>query len=83
MTTLDLHHLIAVDTVGQRHRLISAAGIVALVFVAVIVSTHPLKINWPQVCWGLGLQFAFAILILRWELGKAVIDCLGAKGKAN
>lgn len=29
--------------------------------------------------WGIGLQFVFALLILRWPLGSAIIDCLGQK----
>ena len=32
-----------------------------------------------KVTWGLCLQFAFALLILRWPPGKAVFDCIGLK----
>ena len=32
-----------------------------------------------QVTWGLSLQFVFGLLILRWPLGKSVVDCLGQK----
>jgi len=34
---------------------------------------------WRHVVWGLGLQFVFGLLILRWEVGKAVFGCLGRK----
>ena len=29
--------------------------------------------------WGLGLQFVFGLLILRWPLGKSLVDCAGQK----
>ena len=29
--------------------------------------------------WGLSLQLVFALLILRWPLGKSVVDCVGQK----
>ena len=32
-----------------------------------------------QVTWGLCLQFVFALLILRWPLGKSFVDCIGQK----
>jgi pyrimidine nucleoside transport protein len=34
---------------------------------------------WRHVVWGLGLQFVFGLLILRWEVGRAVFGCLGRK----
>ena len=60
-------------------RLISAGGIVVLVLIGVLISRHPMQINWRQVVWGLDLQLLFAVLILRWELGKAVVKCIGDK----
>lgn len=32
-----------------------------------------------QVAWGLALQFVFALCILRWDVGREVIACLGDK----
>ena len=29
--------------------------------------------------WGLILQFIFGLIILRWDVGRAVIGCLGNK----
>ena len=37
------------------------------------------RVMFSQVTWGLSLQFVFALLILRWPLGKSVVDCLGQK----
>eukprot|EP00095_Tigriopus_kingsejongensis_P011047 snap_masked-scaffold23_size669530-processed-gene-0.5 protein:Tk11047 transcript:snap_masked-scaffold23_size669530-processed-gene-0.5-mRNA-1 annotation:"sodium nucleoside cotransporter 1" len=67
------------DTVGNRQRLISAGGIVILVLFGALCSKHPKQIRWRQVTWGLVLQFAFALIILRWDHGKNAIQCIGAK----
>ena len=68
---------IAVDTRGERRRLISAGGLAALVLFGAVFSKHRRKINWRQVTWGLVLQFIFGLAILRWQTGKDVVDCLG------
>ena len=35
--------------------------------------------RWRSVTWGLTLQFIFGLIILRWDTGRSVFDCLGAK----
>ena len=70
---------LAFDTKNDRRRLLSAAGIIALVLVAFIFSKHRLKINWRQVTWGLVLQFIFGLGILRWKPGRLFFECIGKK----
>ncbi|CAG0898788.1 unnamed protein product, partial [Cyprideis torosa] len=36
-------------------------------------------VRWRHVIWGMGLQFVFGLLILRWEVGKSVFKCIGDK----
>jgi len=70
---------IFVDTADDPRRLVSALGILVLVGLGFICSKHPGYVVWRHVVWGLGLQFVFGLLILRWEVGKAVFGCLGRK----
>ena len=78
---LALAVFILVDTADDPSRLVSAAGILVLVLLGLVFSKHPGYVVWRHVVWGLGLQFILGLLILRWELGKAVFDCLGQKIK--
>ena len=54
-------------TVGPRGQ--AAAG--ALCFIAIVAACSPdlRRVNWRTVLWGIGLQLAFALLILRVEIG--------------
>ena len=67
------------DTVNDRHRLISAAGIVVIIAIGTVFSKSRKHIIWRQVTWGLSLQFVFGLLILRWSYGQAIFHCLGSK----
>ena len=67
------------DTVNDRHRLISAAGIVVIIAIGTLFSKSRKHIIWRQVTWGLSLQFVFGLLILRWSYGQAIFHCLGSK----
>ena len=67
------------DTWTDRQRLISAAGIAVIVLFGAVFSKFPLHINWRQVVWGVTLQLVFGLLILRWELGKSILDCVSKK----
>lgn len=40
------------------------------------------QIRWRHVFWGLGLQLIFALLVLRWNVGREVFQCLGDKVQA-
>jgi len=51
-------------------KLISVLGLVVLVGVAWLVSTDRKRFPWRTVAWGLGLQFIFAVLILKTDPGR-------------
>lgn len=38
-----------------------------------------IQVRWRPVFWGLGLQFAFGLLSIRWPFGRAVLECVGGK----
>jgi CNT family concentrative nucleoside transporter len=52
------------------HRLIGLLGIVTMMGVAFLISSDRRAIRAKTVAWGLGLQIAFAYLVMRWELGQ-------------
>ena len=72
---------IIADSTNDRRRIISLLGVFILVLLGTFFSRHPDYIVWRHVTWGLILQFIFALLILRWKVGKAVFGCLGDKVK--
>jgi len=53
-------------------RLIGVLGIFILLLIAFGLSNNRSKINLRTMCWGLGLQWLFAIFILKTPLGKPV-----------
>src|ERR1017187_2310419 len=58
-------------------KLVSLLGLVAMVATAWALSEKRKLFPWRAVLWGVGLQFAFALLILDTEFGKAVFDFTG------
>ena len=72
-----------VDTQNSRQRLISAGGIVVLVLFGFCISKHPECIRWRQVFWGIGLQYAFGLMVLRSSTGRQLFKCLGDKVSSN
>jgi len=58
-------------------RLISLLGLVAFIGVAWGISSNRKLFPWRTVLWGLGLQFLFAILILKTTPGRALFDFMG------
>ena len=63
-----------VDTKDERERLYSFVGIFAFVFIGFAISAHPAKIRWRHVIWGLGIEFVFGLLVLRWEVGRNIFQ---------
>jgi concentrative nucleoside transporter, CNT family len=52
-------------------------GILAVLAAAWLGSTDRKRIRWRTVYWGLGLQFAFAFLVLRFSYGQAFMSSAG------
>jgi len=58
-------------------RLVSLLGLVVFVAVAWTLSSNRKLFPWRTVLWGLGLQFIFALLILKTSGGAAIFDLAG------
>src|SRR5579859_3578726 len=52
-------------------------GLLTMLGLAYIFSTNRRAIRFKTLGWGLGLQFAFAVLVLRWEVGRKVFQVIG------
>lgn len=70
---------VLLDTRKNRKRLISTLGLFILILIGVVLSKHPGRIRWRHVFWGLGLQFIFGLLILRWNTGRDILKCISDK----
>ncbi len=55
-------------------KLISLLGLVTFIGLAWVISSNRKLFPWRTVLWGLGLQFVFALLILKTTPGRAVFD---------
>jgi CNT family concentrative nucleoside transporter len=55
-------------------RLVSLLGLVVFIGLAWAISQNRKLFPWRTVLWGLGLQFIFALLILKTRWGAAVFD---------
>jgi len=60
------------------HRFIGILGMITMIGLAYAFSTNRRAIRYRTVGWGLGLQIAFAFLVMRWEYGRVVFEKLGA-----
>jgi len=60
------------------HRFIGILGILFVLFVAFLCSTNRRAIRYKTIAWGLGLQVAFAFLVMRWKYGQLLFEKLGA-----
>jgi concentrative nucleoside transporter, CNT family len=58
-------------------RAVSALGILAFIAISYALSINRQAIKWRTIAWGLGLEFAFAILILKTPWGLKVFEFLG------
>ena len=58
-------------------KLVSLLGLVTFISVAWVLSSHKKLFPWRTVLWGLGLQFIFAVLILKTKVGHEVFDFTG------
>ncbi len=60
-------------------RLSGLLGIIAILAIAYLFSTDRKAIRLKTVAWGLGLQFLFAVLVLRTSIGQNTFRWVGAK----
>ncbi|HKI70624.1 MAG TPA: Na+ dependent nucleoside transporter N-terminal domain-containing protein, partial [Verrucomicrobiae bacterium] len=58
-------------------KLTSLLGLVVFVALAWVCSLNRKQFPWRTVLWGLGLQFTFAVLILKTPWGAAIFDFTG------
>ncbi|OUL36313.1 NupC/NupG family nucleoside CNT transporter [Nostoc sp. 106C] len=58
-------------------RAISALGILVFIGISYALSVNRSAVRWRTVAWGLGLEFTFALLILKTPGGLAVFKTLG------
>ncbi len=59
-------------------RLTGLLGIVSILGIGMALSRNPRAISWRVVGWGIGLQAAFAIFVLRVPVGQRIFRALGA-----
>jgi CNT family concentrative nucleoside transporter len=58
-------------------RFTGVLGILAVLAAAWLFSTDRSRIRWRTIAWGLGLQIAFAFLVLRLSFGQAAMSWAG------
>lgn len=58
-------------------RAISALGVLVFIGISYALSVNRRAIRWRTIAWGLGLEFAFALLILKTPWGLSVFKSLG------
>ncbi|HSB54562.1 MAG TPA: nucleoside transporter C-terminal domain-containing protein, partial [Gemmatimonadales bacterium] len=63
--------------VSLGERLTGLIGLAAILGIGVAFSRDRRRIRWRVVAWGLGLQFAFAVFVLRVPAGQALFRRLG------
>ena len=67
------------DAKDEFERLQSAGGVLAFILIGFIGSAHPAHVRWRHIFWGLGIQFSFGLLVLRWDVGQNIFKCIGDK----
>ncbi len=66
----------------MQTRMRGLIGLALLLALAYAVSSNRSKIPWRTVIVGLAIQVAFAVLVLRWSVGKEVLDFVSGQVKA-
>ncbi len=60
-----------------RQRLVGVFGILVILGIGLLLSSNRQAISWRVVAWGVGLQAAFAVFVLRVPLGQRMFQALG------
>ena len=58
-------------------RLTGLLGLVVILSVAWLLSTNRKAIRWQTAVWGFGLQWIFAVLVLRFDAGERALAAAG------
>ncbi|XP_072388112.1 uncharacterized transporter YutK-like isoform X1 [Diabrotica undecimpunctata] len=70
---------LALDTTDNRLRLIPLIGLVIFLIIGYLLSNNRSKVKWRTIFWGVILQFIFGLLTIRWNIGRNILECIGAK----
>ncbi|CAH1792806.1 unnamed protein product [Owenia fusiformis] len=65
---------LALDVIRSWMQLASLGGMAGFLLLAFITSKHPNHVRLRPIVWGMGLQFVFGVLVLRWKPGYDAID---------
>ncbi|XP_056111845.1 sodium/nucleoside cotransporter 1 [Rhinichthys klamathensis goyatoka] len=68
---------LVIDTRNRPEQLISFAGVCLFIIAIFLFSAHRTAVSWRTVFWGLGLQFAIGLFIIRTEPGFIAFEWLG------
>ncbi|KAJ8247898.1 hypothetical protein GJAV_G00251830 [Gymnothorax javanicus] len=68
---------LVVDTSKRPEQLISFGGVCMFIILLYIFSAHRRAVSWRAVFWGLGLQFAIGLFVIRTEPGLIAFQWLG------
>ncbi|XP_051579721.1 sodium/nucleoside cotransporter 2-like isoform X2 [Myxocyprinus asiaticus] len=68
---------LAIDTRKRPEQLISFAGVCLFVIALFLFSAHRTAVRWRTVFWGLGLQFAIGLFVIRTQPGLVAFEWLG------
>lgn len=60
-------------------RFTSILGIAVILAICFAFSTKRKAIKWKTVAWGIGLQFVFALLVLKWSTGERLMSGAGER----
>lgn len=60
----------------MSERILAGCGIVVMILLAMLLSKNRKAIDWRLVVWSIVLQFMFALLILKTQLGKEVFQAI-------
>uniref|UniRef100_A0A670Z5C4 Sodium/nucleoside cotransporter n=1 Tax=Pseudonaja textilis TaxID=8673 RepID=A0A670Z5C4_PSETE len=68
---------LALDMSQRKEQLVSLGGFCVLIFLLFLFSKHHMAVPWSAVLWGLGLQFALGLFIIRTEPGFQAFQWMG------
>ncbi|XP_026324685.1 sodium/nucleoside cotransporter 1-like, partial [Hyposmocoma kahamanoa] len=67
------------DTKDKPERLISLIGLILILLLGFVFSSHPGRVRWRTVLMGLLIQFLFGVIFIRWDPGRLALQCFSDK----